>query len=69
MSSPSSPRRISSPLPNIPLEQGRDIRARAWVFVFDCYRKKEAATSPVSRPDDEKGRSSNDSLASTDCTR
>lgn len=32
-----------------------DTRARAWAYVFDCYRKKEAATSPVSRPDDRKG--------------
>jgi hypothetical protein len=32
-----------------------DTRARAWAFVFDCYRKKEAATSPGSRPDDAKG--------------
>jgi hypothetical protein len=35
-------------------EHFRDTRARAWAFVFDCYRKKEAATSPVSRPVDAK---------------
>ena len=23
-------------------EQARDARARAWVFVFDCYAKKKA---------------------------
>ena len=32
-------------------DQVRDARARAWAFVFDCYRKKEAASSPESRPD------------------
>jgi hypothetical protein len=35
-------------------EHFRDTRARAWAFVFDCYLKKEAATSPVSRPGDAK---------------
>jgi hypothetical protein len=47
-----------------------DISALAAVykFVLDCHAKNEAATSPVSRPDDEKGRSSSDSLATTDCT-
>jgi hypothetical protein len=29
-----------------------DVRARAWAYVFDCYRKKKAA--PESRPDDTK---------------
>jgi hypothetical protein len=28
----------------------QDARARAWAYVFECYRKKEAA--PESRPDD-----------------
>jgi hypothetical protein len=32
-------------------EQNLEARARAWAFVFDCYRKKEAASSPESRPD------------------
>jgi hypothetical protein len=31
--------------------QVRDARARAWAFVFDCYRKKEEASLPESRPD------------------
>jgi hypothetical protein len=39
-------------LSEVPLEHGRDIRARAWAFVFECYRKKQATTSLVSRPDD-----------------
>jgi hypothetical protein len=25
-------------------EQDRDARARAWVFIFDCYAKKTART-------------------------
>jgi hypothetical protein len=28
---------------NVDLEQGQDIRARAWRFVFDCYAKKKAS--------------------------
>jgi hypothetical protein len=48
----SSPRMTSSSRPNISPQQDREVRARAWAFVFDCYRKKEAATSPVSRPGD-----------------
>ena len=35
----------------ISLEQNRDTRARAWAFVFDCYREKEVASSTESRPD------------------
>jgi hypothetical protein len=31
------------PSREIPREQARDARARAWAFVFDCYAKKEAA--------------------------
>ncbi len=49
---------MSSPRPtcvspgSIAPEPARETRARAWAFVFDCYRKKEAATSPERRPDD-----------------
>ncbi len=32
------------------VEQACDVRARAWMFVFDCYANKKAA--PESRPDD-----------------
>jgi hypothetical protein len=63
----SSPRRTSSSRPSISPQQGCDVRARAWAFVFDCYRKKEAATSPVSRPNDAE-RSLNDG-ANTNCTK
>jgi hypothetical protein len=40
--------------------------AAVYRFALDCYAKKKAA--PESRPDDEKGRSSNDSLASNHST-
>jgi hypothetical protein len=64
MSNPRSSRLSSG---SITSEHFRDTRARAWAFVFDCYRKKEAATSPVSRPTDAE-RSLNDG-ANTDCTK
>jgi hypothetical protein len=64
-----SPKSTCQPHPALALERDRDARARAWAYVFDCHHEKEAATSPVSRPDDEKGRSSNDPLATTNSTR
>jgi hypothetical protein len=30
---------------NLTSEEARDVRVRAWRFVFDCYAKKKAATS------------------------
>ena len=42
-------------------EQARDIRARAWRLVFDCYAKKKAGVP--STGDDPKGGSKNDSRA------
>ena len=54
----SSSRITSSLRPSISPQVGRDVRARAWAFVFDCYRKKKAATSRVSRPQDAERRSS-----------
>jgi hypothetical protein len=39
MSNPRSSRLSSG---SITSEHFRDTRARAWAFVFDCYRKKEA---------------------------
>ncbi len=63
----SSSRMTSSLRPSISPQEGRDARARAWAFVFDCYRKKKAATSPVSRPND--AERSLDDGANTDCTR
>jgi hypothetical protein len=63
----SSPRMTGSSHPSISPQQDREVRARAWAFVFDCYRKKKAATSPVSRPTDAE-RSLNDGT-NTDCTK
>jgi len=33
----------SKPLPGGTPEQNRDTRARAWIFAFECYRKKEGS--------------------------
>jgi hypothetical protein len=38
----SSARMTTTPRPSISPQQDRDIRARAWAFVFECYHKKEA---------------------------
>ena len=38
-----APRVVVKPNSDISLEEARDARARAWVFVFDCYEKKKAA--------------------------
>jgi hypothetical protein len=46
----SSPRTTHLSSSSITSEHFRD--ARAWAYVFECYRKNEAATSPVSRPGD-----------------
>ena len=37
-----APRAIRAPRPGPTPEQARDVRARAWRFVFDCYAKKKA---------------------------
>jgi hypothetical protein len=57
----------STSRPSISRQQDRDVRARAWAFVLDCYHKKEAATSPVSRPNDTE-RGLNDG-ANSNCTK
>ena len=28
-------------------ERGRDVRARAWRYIFDCYEKKKAGEEPA----------------------
>ena len=38
-----APRAIRAPRPGPTPEQARDVRARAWRFVFDCYAKKKPA--------------------------
>jgi len=44
--------------PSIAPEQGRDTRARAWAFVFQCWQEKrktaERAPAPDSRDDYER---------------
>ena len=35
--------------------QARDIRARAWAFVFECHAKKNAAGMTSTNGDDAKG--------------
>jgi hypothetical protein len=44
MKSTNEPRVIVK-LGGITPEQARDVRARTWRFVFDCYAKKKAVTS------------------------
>jgi hypothetical protein len=53
------------PHSGITAEQARDIRARAWRFVFDCYERKKAARP--GGPDDAK-ESKNDRTATKDYT-
>ena len=38
-----NPSAISNAKPNARFENARNTRASAWMFVFDCYRKKKAA--------------------------
>jgi hypothetical protein len=35
------PRIVLRPNPNIPIEQVRDARARAWAFVFQCWHARK----------------------------
>ena len=37
--------RVIVKLGGITPEQARDVRARAWRFVFDCYEQKKAAAA------------------------
>jgi hypothetical protein len=63
----SSTRITYAPRPEATPEGEVSTLAHVYRFVLDARAKKEAA--PISRPDDEKGWSSNDSLATTNCTR
>ncbi len=36
-------------------QQARDLRARAWAFVFQCYAKKKAAGATSTNGDEAKG--------------
>ena len=46
MKGANEPRVIVKPVPGVRPEQARDIRARAWAFVFECFdhHEKEAVT-------------------------
>lgn len=57
------------PLPGTSLEQAGDVRARAWVFVFQCWQEKDAErlSSPDARDDTEGSR--NDRTATEKYTR
>jgi hypothetical protein len=39
----SNPQSTSPRCSDVDLEQDRDVRARAWRFVFDCYAKKKGS--------------------------
>jgi hypothetical protein len=60
--------RIASHPDAIP-DQARDIRARAWSYVFDCYAKKNAAGVSSTNGDDTKGRSVDDFRATKNHSR
>ncbi len=58
----SAPRITAKPAPGITPDQARNIRARAWAFVFECYARKKAEgrlPSPDGH-DDTKGESGHD---------
>jgi hypothetical protein len=46
------PRNSYSTAPGITLEEARDVRARAWAFVFQCHAKKKAAGVTSTNGDD-----------------
>jgi hypothetical protein len=49
----SSARIAIKPAPSIAAEEARDIRARAWAFVFECfYRHEKEAVSGRGSEDD-----------------
>ena len=65
-----TPRIVLRPNPGVTTEQACNARAHAWAYAFSCFNSRseqEAATSPVSRPNDAE-RSLNDD-ANTNCTR
>lgn len=54
---------IYTPCPDAAPEQARDIRARAWRYVFYCHEKKNAAGVTSADGDDDyvEGEDTNDS--------
>jgi hypothetical protein len=60
----------AAPRSETPLEWGRDARARAWAFVFQCWQEKQNAAGVSStNGDDAEERSRNDYSASKKYTR
>ena len=59
MKSANEPRVIIKPA-GTTSDWARDVRARTWRFVFDCYEQKKAADEPGSE-NDTKGGSKNGS--------
>jgi hypothetical protein len=43
------------PYSGITPKQARDVRARAWAFVFQCWQAKQMATEPTPEPDGREG--------------
>jgi hypothetical protein len=39
------------PLPGVTPGQARDVRARCWDFVFQCWQEKQKADEPAPEPD------------------
>ena len=39
-----APRTVLRPSPGTTPEQARDIRARAWAYIFGCYEKHKGAS-------------------------
>jgi hypothetical protein len=36
--------------PNVSPEKGRDARARAWIFIFQCWQEKQMTIEPAAEP-------------------
>jgi hypothetical protein len=63
------PRRFTEPHPRPASEQCRDVRARAWAFVFQCQAKKKAAGVTSTNGDDAmKGPLKHEDRANSDYT-
>jgi hypothetical protein len=43
---------VLCPRPDVIPDQARDVRARAWKFVFDTYARKNPAAGPSERGED-----------------
>ncbi len=50
----SIPRITFHPVPGTTSEEARQIRARAWAFVFECWRARQE-DGPATVPNDRKG--------------